>query len=165
MLLVTACNSKKDEYDPYKINGKEKKLESKSSFEVSFKKTDTNLKTIHIKLNSNGYDALFDTGSSGMLISSLELMELIKTNTISKSDYVGDAISSIADGSQIKSPIYNIKKVTIVDNNGKEHVLTDIQATVVDNIEADILIGSSVIDNLAKKSYTVDLSKKIIRFQ
>lgn len=163
--LITACNSQKDEYDPYKINGKEKKMESKSSFEVSFKKTESNLKTIHIKLNSNGYDALFDTGCSGMLISSLELLELIKTNTISKSDYVGDAISSIADGSQIKSPIYNIKKVTVVDNNGKEHVLTDIQATVVDNIEADILIGSSVIDNLAKKSYTVDLSKKIIIFQ
>lgn len=45
-----------------------------------------------------------------MLISSLELMELIKTNTISKSDYVGDVTSSIADGSQIKNPMYNIKK-------------------------------------------------------
>ena len=165
VLMLSACNSKKNEYDPYKINGKEKKVDSKSSFEVSFKKTDANLKTIHVKLNNNGYDALFDTGCSGMLISSLELMELIKTNTISKSDYVGDAISTIADGSQIKNPMYNIKKVTVVDNNGKEHVLTDIQATVVDNIGADILVGSSVIDNLAKKSYTVDLSKKVIRFQ
>lgn len=165
MVMTTACNTKKDEYDPYKINGKEKKVESKSSFEVSFKKTESNLKTIHIKLNNNGYDALFDTGCSGMLISSYELMGLIKNNTISKSDYVGDAISSIADGSQIKSPIYNIKKVTVVDTNGKEHVLSDIRATVIDNIEADILVGSSVIDNLAKKSYTVDLSKKIIRFQ
>ena len=139
VLMFCACNSKKNEYDPYKINGKEKKVDSKSSFEVSFKKTDANLKTIHVKLNNNGYDALFDTGCSGMLISSLELMELIKTNTISQSDYVGDAISSIADGSQIKNPMYNIKKVTVVDNNGKEHVLTDIQATVVDNIGADIL--------------------------
>lgn len=163
--MLSACNSKKNEYDPYKINGTEKKVDSKSFFEVSFKKTDANLKTIHVKLNNNGYDALFDTGCSGMLISSLELMELIKTNTISKSDYVGDAISTIADGSQIKNPMYKIKKVTVVDNNGKEHVLTDIQATVVDNIGADILVGSSVIDNLAKKSYTVDLSKKVIRFE
>ena len=84
VLMFSACNSKKNEYDPYKINGKEKKVDSKSSFEVSFKKTDANLKTIHVKLNNNGYDALFDTGCSGMLISSLELMELIKTNTTSK---------------------------------------------------------------------------------
>lgn len=165
VLLISACDSKKDEYNPYKITGKDKKVEAKSYFEVNYKKTESNLKTIHIKLNNNGYDALFDTGCSGMLISSLELLELIKANTISKNDYVGDAVSTIADGSKIKSPIYNIRKVTVVDNNGKEHVLTDIQATVVDNIGAGILIGSSVIDNLAKKSYTVDLNKKIIRFQ
>lgn len=54
VLMFSACNSKKNEYDPYKINGKEKKADSKSSFEVSFKKTDTNLKTIHVKLNNNG---------------------------------------------------------------------------------------------------------------
>ncbi len=165
VLAFCACNSKKNEYDPYKISGKEKKVDSKSSFEVSFKKTDANLKTIHVKLNNNGYDVLFDTGCSGILISSLELIDMIKTNTISKNDYVGESISTIADGSQVKNPVYNIKKVTVVDNNGKEHILTDIQATVVDNIGATILVGSSVIDNLAKKSYTVDLSKKIIIFQ
>ncbi|MDO4801001.1 MAG: hypothetical protein Q4A15_02425 [Prevotellaceae bacterium] len=163
--LITACNFKKDKYDPYKINGKEKKMESKSSFEVNFKKTESNLKTIHIKLNNNGYDAIFDTGSSGMLISPLELIELMKTHTISDNDYIGVDNGSIADGSEIKIPIYNIKRVTVVDNNGKEHVLPDIQAAVVDNIAANILIGSSVIDNLAKKSYTVDLSKKVIRFE
>lgn len=165
LVTISSCSSKKDEYDPYKISTKEKKVESKSSFEVSFKETDSNVKTIHVKLNNNGYDVLFDTGCSGVLISKLELVDLMKSGTLSETDRVGYVTSSIADGSLIRNPVYNIKKVTIVDNKGKEHTLTDIQATVVENASADILIGTSVIDNLAKKSYTVDLRKKVIIFQ
>ena len=115
--MISACNSKKNEYDPYKINGKEKKVDSKSSFEVSFKKTDANLKTIHVKLNNNGYDALFDTGCSGMLISSLELMELIKTNTISR-NYVAllciDSLQSRATFcAGARYPLFNFAKMRV----------------------------------------------------
>ena len=72
---------------------------------------------------------------------------------------------SFADGTVIKNDVYNIREITITDKNGQSHTLRDIKATVVDNPGAEILIGSSVIDNLAKKSYTVDLEKKVIRFQ
>ena len=163
--LFTACEQKKDQYNPYSIKGTtEKKL--KNTFEVDFKKTESNVKTIHVKLNDkNGYDALFDTGCSGMLISSLEFMELIKSQTITESDYVGVVTSSIADGSKIKNPVYNIRSVTVVDKKGETHVLRDIKATVVDNPGADILIGNSLIDQWAKNSYTIDLTKKVIRFQ
>jgi len=167
-VLFASCEQKKkNQYDPYSITDiSSKKQSSGAGFEVDFKKTGANLKTIHIKLNdTNGYDALFDTGCSGMLISELEFMELIKSKTITKDDYMGTATASIADGSEITNAVYNIRSITVVDKSGKPHTLNDIKATVVDNIAADILIGSSVIDNLAKNSYTVDLNKKVIRFQ
>lgn len=166
IIMLLSCNSRKNEYDPYTVGGKTKKPETKAYFEVDFKKTETNVKTIHIKLNdSNGYDALFDTGCSSMLISTLELVELVKSGTLTGNDYVGESVSTIADGTQIKNPIYNIRQVTIVDKDGKPHTLRDIKATVVDNPGADVLIGSAVIDNIAKKQYTVDLKKKVIRFE
>ena len=99
------------------------------------------------------------------MISSLELIDLLKSKTLTQDDYLGETVSSIADGTVIKNDVYNIREITITDKNGQSHTLRDIKATVVDNPGAEILIGSSVIDNLAKKSYTVDLEKKVIRFQ
>lgn len=160
---ICACTSKK-EYNPYEIDGQTER-KADSSFEVKYNQTESNVKTVHVKINSNGYDAIFDTGCSGMLISSLEFINMIKANTISGDDYIGEATVSIADGSQIKNQQYKIRKVTIVDSNGKEHELTDVVATVTDNVAANVLIGSSIIDNLAKRSYTVDLRKKVIIFQ
>lgn len=164
--LLVSCGQKKDEYDPYKITSTKKEVKKSSSFEVDFKKTTANLKTIHVKLNgANGYDALFDTGCSGMLISRLEYIDMAKSGTIVQSDYLYDSKSTIADGTEIVNPVYNIREVTLTDKEGKPHTLRDIKATVVENIAAEILIGSAIIDNLAKNSYTVDLNKKVIRFQ
>lgn len=164
--LLFSCGSRENEYDPYAVTADSTAVSNTSYFEVEFKKTDSNLKTVHVKLNdTNGYDALFDTGCSGMLISSLELVELLKNGTISSDDYMGDASVSIADGSVVKHPMYKIREVKMIDKNGKGHSVTDIVATVVDNPGADVLIGSAIIDNLAKKSYTVDLRKNLIRFE
>lgn len=163
--VMSACDSKKNEYDPYNINGMEKKVESKTSFEVKFKKTDANLKTIHVKLNNTGHDVIFDTGCSGVSISSLELVELLKEGTITQKDYNGSIQCEIADGSKKEVPMYNINKITVVDTKGQEHTLSNVVAMVEENPDAMILVGSSVIDNLAKKSYTVNLSKKVIRFE
>lgn len=163
---LVSCNQKKNEYDPYKISSGTKKEVKKSSFEIEFKKTETNVKTVHIKLNgTNGYDAIFDTGCSGMLISNLEYIGMQKSGTITQNDYVGTERNSIADGSVVENPVVNIREVTLIDKEGKQHTLRDIKATVVENIAASILIGSSVIDNLAKNSYEVDLNKKIIIFK
>ena len=167
-ILISSCQSRKNEYDPYALEDKSAKEQVESNaFEVDFKKTEANLKTIHIKLNdNNGYDALFDSGCSGMLISTLELADMFKSGTISeKDDFVGYTEISIADGSIVKQPMFRIREVTILDKKGKPHTVRDITATVVYNPVAKVLIGSAIIDNLAKKSYTVDLKKKVIRFE
>lgn len=166
-LLLISCGGNPNGYDPNMLTDSlQTNVTTLNTFKINFKKTDSNLKTVHIKLNdANGYDALFDTGCSGMLISSLELVNLIKSGTISESDYVGVANSVIADGTVIENAVYNIREVSFIDTDGTSHTIRDVQATVVDNPQAEILIGSAVIDNLCRKSYTVDLSNKLIIFQ
>lgn len=166
-LLVSACNSKGSGYDPYKIDGgsKERKVESKSFFEVKFKETASNTKTIHVRLNNSGHDVIFDTGCSGISISRFELEEFLKYGVLSDADVVDVADVMMADSTKNKKLMYNIKKITLVDTNGKEHILTNIVAAVEENPYAPILVGNSVIDGFAKKSYTVDLGKKVIRFE
>lgn len=168
IVLIQSCNSKNNEYDPYKISGGtvKKKEASKTAFEVEFKRTEANLKTIHINLNgSNSYDAIFDTGCSGVSISIQEANDMVKQGKLSLSDRIGRGRAQIADGSVIEQDVFNLKEVSVTDKNGNVHTLRDIQATVGANPWAAILIGTSVIDNLARKSYTVDLKKNVIRFE
>lgn len=167
-ISISSCNQAKDKYDPYntETSNDSTEITNSSYFEIDFKKTEANVKNIHVKLNdSNGYDALFDTGCSGMMISSLELIELIKSGTLTKDDYVGESTVSLADGSVITHPVYNIRSVSVTDKNGTVHTLNDIYATVAENPGADVIIGNAVIDNLAKNSYTVDLKNKVIKFE
>lgn len=166
VMSLIACNSKKSEYDPYAISGGKAKQEvSKTSFEISYKQTESNIKTIHINLNgNNSYDAIFDTGCSTLLISLQEAMDMLKQGTLSLSDELSPITVQIADGSIAQKRVFNLREVTVMDKNGKPHTLRDIAATLEPNMEADILVGSAIIDNLAKKSYTVDLKKKVIRF-
>lgn len=164
--LVSCGNNKS--YDPYRLSPQNDTILTTNDgvFEVDFKTNEYNTKTVHIKLNDAvGKDALFDTGCSGMLISSLEFVDLIKEGAISKNDYLGDSQSSIADGSTITNAVYKIREVSVIDKNGNAHVLHDIAATVVENPGANILVGNSIIDNLATHSYTVDLENNVIRFQ
>ena len=114
----------------------------------------------------NSYDAIFDTGcSNGVSISTLEALDFDKSGTLDDVEPVGRATSTLADGSERTVVIYNLKSLTITDNNGQPHTLTDVSVTIEENLDADIIIGASVINNLAKNSYTVDLKKQVIRFE
>ena len=166
-VILAACGQKTT-YDPYNVTPIKDSVsvDTKDYFEVEFKKTPSQVKTIHIKLNDVvSKDALFDTGCSDMLISSLEVLDLLKEGAISYADSIGVSFGNIADGSTIVNEVYNIREVSIIDKNGKPHVLHDVAATVVDNLKADILVGTSLIDNWATHSYTVDLEHNVIRFQ
>ena len=171
MILVciafVACGHR-ETYDPYKIASQNDSISAANSdcFEIDFKKTSSDIKTIHVKLNDAvSYDAIFDTGCSGVLISQLEFVNLLKAGTISSSDRLEKAYSTYADGSTVENIRYNIHEIAVTDKNGHSHILRDIAATIVENPEAEILIGTAVIDNLATHSYTVDLDNNVIRFQ
>lgn len=166
ILLLYSCgeNPNRVKYDPYAISNNE--IVSSTAFDIPFKTTPSNVKTIHVKLNDvEGTDAIFDTGCSGFLISLLEAQALAKQGTLTKYDERDPSYSSIADGSVILNAQYRIGEVSVTDVNGNVHSVGNVIATVVENPEANVLVGNTIIDQLATTSYTIDLVNSIIHFQ
>lgn len=166
LIFFSGCkdNSKKVKYDPYSITPQEK-IQT-SGFEIPFKFTGSNLKTIHVNLNNSvGYDALFDTGCSSMQISEYEAFALYKSGTLVESNISEEKANvTIADGSQLHTMQLLLREISVTDTKGEIHSINNIPVVVMKDLTAPVLVGSFVIDRLATSSYTVDLDNRIIRF-
>ena len=160
LLLLVGCNGKKKKrYDPYKYNPMEQTVTK--GFDLPFER-ESGVRTIMV--NANGVvdiKAIFDSGCSTMLISQLELQQLIKHGTVSESDLSVGYFTN-ADGETKQLPQVRLQ-VSLVDNNGKEHV-TSVDAAVVEDLSASALVGNAVFGNLANK-ITIDDSNNIIHFE
>lgn len=166
LMFFSSCKdgSKRTKYDPYTINPQEK-IQT-SGFEIPFKFTGSNLKTIHVNLNNSvGYDALFDTGCSSMQISEYEAFALYKSGTLVESNISEEKANvTIADGSQLHTMQLLLRTLSVTDTKGEIHSVNNIPVVVMEELTAPILVGSFVIDRLATSSYTVDLDDRVIRF-
>ncbi len=158
--LLVGCNDKKKKrYDPYKYNPTEQT--NTKGFDVSFEQ-ENGVRTIMVNLNGvTGVKAIFDSGCSSMLISKLELQQLIKQGTVSESDLSSGYFTN-ADGETKQYPQVRLQ-VSLVDNNGKEHV-TSVDAAVVDDLNASALVGNAVFASLSNL-ITIDDSKNILHFE
>jgi len=171
--LICSCGDSKSSYVPSKVNTDtlsqvtdNSSEHSHSCFSVNYKDTRNGVKTIHVKLNDTaGFDAIFDTGCSGMLISLQEAMSLVKAGTLTNDDSIGSQKSFIASGEIVENQVYRIYEVSIVDTKGVKHSVYDVPVSIVENPGADVLIGNIIIDRLAEYSYTVDMKNKVIVFQ
>jgi len=128
------------------------KLSSEKVF-VPFKRLEHGLAEVQVSLNGVPFNMWWDTGASVTCISLLELQKLAKENKISLDDYVGPAMSQIADGSTTESAIFTIKEIYIQGQDNKYLILKDIAAMVSPNVKAPLLIGQNVISNLPKHSF------------
>lgn len=175
VIALYACKKHKNNYipsqmgiDSIELNSQKLKIsEDKANcFSIAYKKTSNGTKTIHVKLNdAASFDAIFDTGCSGMLISLQEAMSLVKSGTLSQNDILGEQQSAIASGDIIENTVFRLKEVSLTDTEGKSHTLYDVPVTVIENPGASVLVGNIVIDQLAEYSYTIDLKKNVIVFQ
>lgn len=116
---------------------------------------------IPVKLNGVSKDMIFDSGCSGISISSLEIMELLKYGQISETDIEGYSENLIADGSSVVNMVINLKSIQIGEGDNAI-ILTNRKATVVDNLAAPVLIGGEVIKEMANVSF--DQENKTINF-
>ena len=133
------------------------KIESSKEVRISFTEKG-GVKTIPVKLNGLEVEMVYDSGCSGIQLSSLEIASLYKNGKISKADVRGAALSQIADGSIVENVVINIREVEIGGANG--FVLKNVEATIAENPEAPIMIGNSVFDKVA--SVEIDNIKKCI---
>ena len=118
-------------------------------------------KVIPVKLNGIAMSVIYDTGCSGVQISLHELQTLLKNGRFDQNDFIGFTTASIADGSEVENGVVNIKQLEI-GNGDNSLVLHDVKASVALNQKAPILLGNTVLDELA--TIEVDNIEKTINF-
>ena len=112
---------------------------------------------VPITVNGLSLKFIFDTGASSISMSSAEAMVMLRQGRISKEDIVGqqqfqDATGGISVGTVIR--------LRTVDIGGL--VLENVEATVVDNIQAPLLLGQTALSKFGK--VTIDYNNNVIEF-
>ena len=120
---------------------------------VPFRRTASGLAEVQVSINGEPFNMLWDTGASITSISLLELAKLFKQSKISQSDYVDSVQMSFADGSIVTEYMFHISEIYIQGKDNQYLRLTDIVAVVSENVDAPLLIGQNVINNLPKHSF------------
>lgn len=121
------------------------------------------VKFVHVKVNGVGWDMIFNTGCSGTLLSLSEARYLYEKGLLTDNDILGFTHSQIADGSIVENMVVNLRKVSIIANDGETIDCYNVNATVSSNIEAPLLLGNLVLDEVAY-DYTIDNTRKVISF-
>ncbi len=110
---------------------------------------------ISCSVNGAKMKMIFDTGASNVSLSMAIANYLYDNDYIQKEDIVGNGQFQTADGSIINNVIINIRDIEISGLH-----LKDVKATVVDGLNAPLLLGLSAIQKLG--SITIDGSQLII---
>lgn len=125
--------------------------------EIPFtKERGSNLCNVKCSINGLPLSFIFDTGASIVSLSQVEATFMMKNGYLSKSDVVGDSYFVDANGIVNVGTVINLKKVNF---GGLE--LTNVQASVVNNQMAPLLLGQSVFARLGK--IEIDNNKKVLR--
>lgn len=103
------------------------------------------VKYVWIEINGIRLRFIFDTGASSICISPAEANVLYRQGTLRKEDildkeYFQDATGKISEGTKV-----NLRSVKIGNK-----ILENIEATVIDNINAPLLLGQSVLENFGR---------------
>jgi clan AA aspartic protease (TIGR02281 family) len=140
------------------LNGADKGGTELKSATVVKMKEKNGVRYIPAKVNGQELDFVFDTGASSICISTLEAMILFKNDKLVREDFIGeeyfqDATGKISAGTKIK-----LRTVTLGNR-----VLTNVEATIIENPKAECLFGQSVLEKFG--SYKIDNIKKEIVFE
>ena len=111
-----------------------------------------------VKINGVDMEVIFDTGASDVVISSVEAMFLIKQGKLTEDDILGTSYYQVANGSISSGTVIRLRSVQIGSKS-----LSDVRATVVDNMEAPLLLGQSALDRFA--SVSIDYKNNVINIE
>lgn len=110
---------------------------------------------IPIEVNGMPMSFIFDTGAGTISISAAEAIVLQKQGSLTDDDILGVSQFTTATGEVSEGMFINLKTVKIGDR-----VLENIEASVVHNLEAPLLLGQSVLEEFGKVS--IDYTKNEI---
>ena len=160
LLLFVSCGNKKQR--SVYIDLDNAASFSNTSIEVPFKEKG-GVKYVHVKVNGIGWDMIFDTGCSGTLLSLSEARYLAAKGLLVEQDVLGTTHSQIADGSIVENMVVNLRLVSIITDDGSSIDCHNVKATISNNINAPLLLGNEVLDEVAY-DYTIDNTNKVILF-
>ncbi|SFW83327.1 retropepsin-like aspartic protease [Chitinophaga sancti] len=113
---------------------------------------------VPVEVNDVRMHFIFDTGASIISISETEAMFLYKQGSLSKDDILGSANFTDANGNISAGTVVNLRTVKIGDR-----ILRNVQASVVHNLDAPLLLGQSALGGFMKIS--IDYKRGEIIFE
>jgi aspartyl protease family protein len=113
---------------------------------------------VWVEINGIRLRFIFDTGASNICISTAEATVLFRQGTIQKDDVINVEYFQDATGKISEGTIVNLKEIKIGNM-----VLNDVKATVIDNVNAPLLLGQTVLERFG--SIEIDNFNKEIKFK
>ena len=117
--------------------------------EIQMKKMPGGTYEVPCTINGLPLKFIFDTGASDVTLSSVEANFMLKNDYLSEKDFKGSRRYLTADGSIANGAIVRIKEVKVGDCT-----LKNIEASVIKNQKAPLLLGQSVLERFG--SITID---------
>lgn len=112
---------------------------------------------VPIIVNGLNLDFIFDTGASSISLSAAEAAVMARQGKITEDDVVGQAPFSDANGDISVGTVVLLRTVQIGDVT-----LYNVEASIVDNIQAPLLLGQSALAKFGK--VTIDYNNSTIEF-
>lgn len=113
---------------------------------------------VPVLVNGSKMDFIFDTGASLISISNTEAMFLYKQGTLTEEDFIGEINFQDANGDISPGTVVRLRSLQIGDR-----VLQNVEASIVNNSVAPLLLGQSALAQFGKIS--IDYEDKTISFQ
>ncbi|MBK6698393.1 MAG: retroviral-like aspartic protease family protein [Saprospiraceae bacterium] len=166
----SGCSSKKNDTSyldvpPYNVPIEEV-LEQKepgygsdlSSIAVYYTEQYGNTITIPIKINGMGLDMIYDTGASSTFITLAEAKYLYEKGNLAEEDLIDYQQYQTANGQIVVGLRINLRNFVI----GDKITLHNIEAVVIENQQAPLLLGQSVMKLF--REISVDRENKVVKF-
>ncbi len=160
LLLFTDCSRGRREQNQNSNSSRRERTEDNSEKGKSIVKmrAESGVYKVPCEINGSKMEFIFDTGASDITMSLTEALFLSKQGTLTEDDFLGTQQYQVADGSIVEGAVVKLKSVKIGNRT-----LYDIQASIVDNMDAPLLLGQSALAEFGKIS--IDYHKKEIIFE
>lgn len=151
-------NSSRAKTETTNSSSRNKSDKSKKGQNIVLIEEESGVYWIPIEVNGVPMRFIFDTGASDITMSEAEAIFLYKQGKLKDEDFIGTKQYQIADGSISEGAVIKLKTVKIGNKT-----LYNVQASIVDNLQAPLLLGQSALNKFGKIS--IDYRKKQIVFE
>jgi aspartyl protease family protein len=170
-LLLTGCggcSSKPEDvswiddsdsyYDREEDPGEDSTVGYEDVIKIAYTEMSGNTITIPVKINGMNLDMIFDTGASSTCITLAEAEYLYEKGNLTEDDILDVRKFQTADGNISIGLRINLRDVSIGDKIN----LHDVEALVVQNQQAPLLLGQSVMKEF--REISVDRKNGFVKF-